>query len=721
MIIKLKHILVLLLWGLLQYSFAYNEKDSLLFFNQQIQKFEKLNQKAKLLETLIHKSEYLLRKGDIDNALIEANQALVEGLNIGSEYYLEKAYRLLSKIHLAKGLYFESTEYLRSGYQYSKAIKDSAKISWYLSTLSEVEVELGKLNDAIEININAINFFKQLNDTLNLGRIYISQGIIHTEFGNFATAKSYLENAIAFCSLYNDSLLIGKAYIALAANHLRQKRYIRIEQDLKKARLYLSKYTKEYLRSKTLEAEYKLNQNKTEQAITIISNVIEKQTKIGDKIGKINSLLLHGKSYSKQKDYNEAKTVFEACLKDAKNLSLSNISRQVFRELSIIEEKNGNISKAHQYIKRYISITDSLYNIQKISEANRFENLATIRQKEKEIQEQREVLLRNESLLNKSRFRQAMLIAFVVFLLTLFVLSYNAYRNKQKANQLLAEQNKKIESQKNLLEQRTRDINDSLNYAKRIQRAIFQTSEMPTKYFDESFLIFIPKELVSGDFYWFKKVEKQVLFAIADCTGHGAPGAFMSIIGMFGLNQIVNELKESNPSDVLQNLNELFNKSFEQKEGSEIFDGMDIAFCSFSIPTKEVRFAGANIFLHVVRKTRAKAVSNTILSQNEAYTLYQVKGERQSIGYKANNEPFTTHSIQLEKDDIIYIFTDGFTDQFGGPKGKKYRLTEFRNLLIEIAHLPMVKQKDYLIEHFSNWKGDNIQVDDVTILGIKVS
>ncbi|HBI81767.1 MAG TPA: hypothetical protein DDY04_07505 [Bacteroidales bacterium] len=195
----------------------------------------------------------------------------------------------------------------------------------------------------------------------------------------------------------------------------------------------------------------------------------------------------------------------------------------------------------------------------------------------------------------------------------------------------------------------------------------------------------------------------------------------MSIIGMFGLNQIVSELKETNPGEVLKNLNELFHKSFEQKEGSEIFDGMDIAFCNYNPITRELRYAGANIYLNIVRKSSSHSASNIILNQNEAYTLYQVKCERQSIGYMIEKVNFTTHSIQLEKDDAIYLYSDGYTDQFGGPNGKKFRLTEFRNILCSIANLPMSKQKDLLLDIYSEWKGNNIQVDDVTVMGIRIT
>jgi len=695
--------------------------DSLKYFENLTRQYERNGDKVKLVETLIAKSQYLFNKKNLDNALIEANQALIVSLDMGREQYLEKAYYLLSQIHIEKGLLYESIDYLYPGYRYSIATRDSLKIGWYLLSISKVEGELGRLNNAIENNLTAINFFKSRNDSLSLAKIYTSQGIIHTEFGNFVTAQSYLENAIAILKVVVDSTYLGITYRALANNSLRQSNNLMADKHLKKSETYLKNNPKELARTQTVGAELLINQLKPNSAIPLLQSILNTQNEINDRYGQLYPLLLLGKAHARVGNYSESKKYLLQCLKQSESLSITNISRLAYKELSQLEELQGNKTLGYQYLRKYISLTDSLFNNQIISEANRLENISALRQKEKEIQRQRENLLLSQANLNKSRLRQLFLVGFIAILIVLVVVSYLAFRNKQKANLLLAEQKEKIEKQKNMLEQRSRDITDSLNYARRIQKAILQTSEQPTDFFDDSFLIFLPKELVSGDFYWFKRFNNQMLFAVADCTGHGAPGAFMSIIGMFGLNQIVSELNETNPGEVLQNLNELFHKSFEQREGSEIFDGMDIAFCNYNPETRELRYSGANIYLNIVRKSNSQKVSNIILNQNETHTLYQVKCERQSIGYVTEKVSFSTHSVQLEKDDIIYLYTDGFTDQFGGPNGKKFRLVDFRNMLCSIASYPMAKQKDFLLEIFSEWKGDNVQVDDVTVMGIRIT
>jgi len=696
--------------------------DSLSYFNKLISDYESSNDRLKLTEVLLAKAQFLYKHKDFDNALIEANQALLVALDLGRDQHTEKAYFLLSQIHLSKNIIYEAIDYLYPGYMLSQSIRDSSKIKWYLLTISEAEEQLGRLTNAIEINLAAINFFKKNKDTINLARIFRSQGAIHNEFGNYATAQSYLEKSIAILLSSTDSLYLGKCYRDLAYNQLLQGKYLLAERHLNKSESFLAKVdTKELLRVKATRAEMLLKQNRVDESKQLLKEVEREQELTNDKFGLIHTLLLLGRVQISQGSYIEAYTYLNRCVRLAKELNMAHISRQVFRKLSLIEEQRGNISSAYRYLQRYVILTDSLFNIQKISEANRLENISAIHQKEKELQAQKETLLVNEAKLNKSRYRQIFLFGIILFLLAMIAISYNAYRNKRKANSLLSKQNLKIEKQRAMLEQRSRDITDSLNYARRIQKAILQTSEKPQQFFPESFLIFIPRELVSGDFYWFKKIDDIILFAVADCTGHGAPGAFMSIIGMFGLNQIVTEYKVTYPGEVLQNLNELFHTLFDQKEGSEIFDGMDIGFCSYNIKTKELRFAGANIYLNVVRKSSEPPVSGTILHKNSNFSLYQIKCERISLGYTTEKVMFQTHSIQLVSGDVLYLYTDGYTDQFGGAMGKKFRPTEFRSILCDIADLPLIKQKDYLLETFTLWKGENIQVDDVTVLGVRIT
>lgn len=309
----------------------------------------------------------------------------------------------------------------------------------------------------------------------------------------------------------------------------------------------------------------------------------------------------------------------------------------------------------------------------------------------------------------------------LVLSLGLMTFAYREYKLKKRANVNLSLQKSEIETQKHIVDKRNRDITDSLNYAQRIQHAILETSLGLENFFPESFIIFLPKDIVSGDFYWVKSKNDQILFAMADCTGHGVPGAFMSIIGTYGLNNLVNEFDLTNPGEILNEMNDLFKSSFDQTEGAEIFDGMDIGLCLYNPATRELNYAGANLPLHILRENSKPQPTSHIVHNNNRFTLYQVKPNKQPIGYVFEHTNYVTHGIQLMEGDILYLFTDGYADQFGGLYKKKYRYQELRKLICDIALTPLDDQRSILYDSFRFWKADNIQVDDMSFMGIKIA
>lgn len=322
---------------------------------------------------------------------------------------------------------------------------------------------------------------------------------------------------------------------------------------------------------------------------------------------------------------------------------------------------------------------------------------------------------------NLSKSNQILFYLIITFSLGLITFAYREYKLKKSANIDLSLQKNELEVQKHIVDKRNRDITDSLNYARRIQQAILKTSLRLEDYFNESFILFIPKDIVSGDFYWVKSKNNKILFSVADCTGHGVPGAFTSIIGTYGLNNLINESNLTNPGEILNGMNVLFKNSFCQSEGAEIFDGMDISLCLYDPITKELNYSGANLPLHILRKNSKPQPTSHIVHNDNNYTLYQVKPNKQPIGYIFEDTSYVTHEVKLLEGDILYIFTDGFADQFGGLYTKKFRYQELRQLICSMAEIPLQEQMKTLETTFKAWKGENIQVDDVTFMGIKIS
>lgn len=295
-------------------------------------------------------------------------------------------------------------------------------------------------------------------------------------------------------------------------------------------------------------------------------------------------------------------------------------------------------------------------------------------------------------------------------------LSTKTIRQEQEKKQLLEnqktilefevkERTREVLDQKNVIEIKNREVTESLHYAKRIQAAILPDIKKINQSLQDLFILYLPKDIVSGDFYSFAQRDEKIIVAAADCTGHGVAGAFMSMIGTALLNQIVNEKGITEPSEILTQLNDGIVTSLKQRE-SEMNEGMDIALCTINNKSKTLQYSGANRPLWIIR--------------NNEFQYY--KPNKIPIGGQQYNKTdgFMQHNITLEQGDSIYLFSDGYVDQFGGDLGKKFMTKKFRELLLSIQHLSMNEQKEYLLNTLIKWQGKHDQVDDILVIGIKI-
>jgi serine phosphatase RsbU (regulator of sigma subunit) len=274
---------------------------------------------------------------------------------------------------------------------------------------------------------------------------------------------------------------------------------------------------------------------------------------------------------------------------------------------------------------------------------------------------------------------------------------------------IIDERTAEVVHQKELVEEKNKDILDSIKYAKRIQEAIIPSAEiMRNAITPDLFVFYRPKDIVSGDFYWMRNTAEGVLFAAVDCTGHGVPGAFVSIIGNNGLNRAVNEFGLRKPGDILDKLSELTEEAFRQQGNTEVKDGMDCSLVLYRKKENILEYAGANNPLWIVRK-----------NENGQSEIIEFKADKQPIGRFDGRKPFKTHVIQLQKDDTFYLFSDGYADQFGGDGGKKFKYKQLKDILISIHSQPMLQQEKVVVNAFDQWKGDYEQLDDVCLIGVK--
>jgi serine phosphatase RsbU (regulator of sigma subunit) len=267
-------------------------------------------------------------------------------------------------------------------------------------------------------------------------------------------------------------------------------------------------------------------------------------------------------------------------------------------------------------------------------------------------------------------------------------------------------------------------MTDSISYAERIQSAILPSDSRLNELLDEHFVFFKPKDIVSGDFYWIKEVQDHLVIVGADCTGHGVPGAFMSMLGITMLNDLIGDKCFDAPGAVLEQLRIKIKDMLDQ-EGNvkDQKDGMDMAIAILDKKTRMLHFAGANNPLYVIRN---KALLNGnhldpyFSTEDDNYQLFELKGDKQPIGVHWEETKFTNHTISLQEEDTIYIFSDGFVDQFGGDNRKKFKSVNFKKLLLSIQKESMEKQGEVLRQTYDTWRGANEQIDDVSVFGIRV-
>jgi serine phosphatase RsbU (regulator of sigma subunit) len=410
-----------------------------------------------------------------------------------------------------------------------------------------------------------------------------------------------------------------------------------------------------------------------------------------------------GKKYNEAIRYLDSSTVLAKEIRDFEKL------QEIYSSVSGIYKEQNNAEKTYEYFQLSVDAKDSLIAQ---TRDKQFIEMSTKYDTEKKEAE-------NKLLKTQGEKQRAVTLGIAIGLVLVVLLAYFIFRNykvQQRANIQLEQQNTEIKEQKHIIEDKQKEILDSIAYAKKLQEAILPPLNLMNQHFDNIFLYYQPKDIVAGDFYWMESYAEAsgsmgdtVLIAAADCTGHGVPGAMVSVVCSNALNRAVNEFKITEPGKILDKARDLVLETFSKSE-RDVKDGMDISLLSIQrkrdTDTSTIRWAGANNPLYII-------------SNNE---LREIKANKFPVGaYVTEEKPnFSTHSIEVKKGDRIYLFSDGLEDQFGGPKGKKYKAKRFQLKLMESYHMPVEQQKEYLRADLLAWQGDIEQVDDILVIGVEV-
>ncbi len=479
-------------------------------------------------------------------------------------------------------------------------------------------------------------------------------------------------------------------------------------------------------------------EGKLDSAIIYFERALALEIQSDDSKGIIETKNELGLAYLDQGELNKALAYCKASLSLAEKIGLIEGIQNSCECLSSVYEKKKNTAEAYKYYKKYVLYRDSLYNQENTKaitqKAMQYEfqrvqykdSLKRAEQAQRLALEQKQKDLEKEAEIQRQRvYTVAGGVGFVLMLGLAFVL-FRGYKNKQRANEIISAQKAEVESQKDaveqqksIIEEKNQEIVDSINYAKRIQNTILPSTDEIKKWLPESFVMFEPKDIVSGDFYFCDEKDGYIFFAAVDCTGHGVPGALVSVVGYNGLNRAIHEYGLTKPSAILDKLNEIVKDTFSHTNDN-IKDGMDLTICRLDLKNNELQFAGANNPLYLVREkadeSLAKLSDRILELEDSEAVLYEIKADKQPIGSYEYSKPFNNQSIQLQSKDTIYVFSDGFADQFGGEKGKKYMYKPFKRLLLSLFNAQMKNQKKSLDYAFSEWKGALEQIDDVCVL-----
>jgi serine phosphatase RsbU (regulator of sigma subunit)/TPR repeat protein len=369
--------------------------------------------------------------------------------------------------------------------------------------------------------------------------------------------------------------------------------------------------------------------------------------------------------------------------------------------LALLYDSLRDYKSAIEYKDIYVNINDSLNAI--LFSKNLSETEAKYQNEKKEEQN----IILGERLKNKS-LQIYFALAGILLLLVFAFFIYRGSRQKNKANKALAEKNKIIEEKSIIVEEQHKDITDSIKYAQRIQRAILPPDKLWKSILPNSFVFYQPKDILSGDFYWIEETAEHIYIAAADCTGHGVPVALMSIVNYNLLNKAVLEQELTDAGKILDSVNKLLTQSLHQTfQESAVRDGMDISLCVINKITKQLNYAGAFNSIYIIRNNEIK----------------ELIPDKQPVGafIEDNIKPFTNKYFQLIENDVVYMFTDGYADQFGGENGKKFKYKNLQHLLLEIHHKPFSEQKKIVSNWINDWKGNLEQIDDMLLIGYKVS
>jgi len=625
----------------------------------------------------------------------------------------------------------------------------------------------GNNTDAIKNYQLAIEAYKLANDKIGVSRSMNNIGLVYIYESNYYDALNYLQQALNIAEESKDLRTISMCMnnIGLVMYSLKNyenalsyyKKSVKIKKELQDykgisncynniANIYADQELFDsalvnYQNSLTIVKELSDNQGtvmallnigqllydyeKYNEGLPYFTESIEISLKSNNKIGIITSYSGLALFYYKSQDYKKSVKYAEKALVIAKEINYLEELKNIYETLFLSYTEIKQYKTANEYCVLYKKLSDSLSEVNIQQNVLELEAIYQNEKKEKEIEIQNINIEKQKAEIKQHQTEKYFFITAILLLIVISVIIFKNFRDKKQANIILNQKNEEINQQneeikaqaenlrdlndeitlqKDIIEKKNQNITASIVYAERIQNAVLPSEFFINNTLPDNFVVYIPRDIVSGDFYWIKQIGNLVIIAIADCTGHGVPGAFMSILSVALLNEIVRKQEITKPNHVLDELRKHIKDAFIQDDNSDRNEGLDIALCVFDKSNNIIDFSGAHNPLVLIRNKE----------------LVEFKADKQPVGAFPKEKPFTFQSISIQKNDLIYMFSDGYASQFGGQNNEKFKISKLKELLLNVCELEINEQKQQIINTFYEWKQDKTQTDDILIFGFKV-
>lgn len=667
-------------------------------------------QKSKI-QALKHIGKAYKNRGEYENAIDFYNQMSEVSLKIGDKKGAAVATYAIAYIYKIQDQYDKAILFYNKSIKFRKAINDQKGTANALNNIGVIYDLQGNYAKAMVYFSKSLKIREEIKAKKGIASSLNNIGMVYFHQSNYEKAIEFYSRSLALKEELGDQLGLGNSLNNIGSIYSKQNIFDKAHEFYIKSLKIREKITDKKGIAQSLNniGVVLKNQGKYNKAMAYFSKGLKISEEIKDQYEKSVSLVNIGEIYEYKGHLTKALDYSRQSLAIAQDIGAPTRVKDASKILWEVNKKLGNSEAALKMYELFVATRDSINSEENQKAVIRQEykyqyekQAAADSVKNAEARKVKDAQLTAEKVKNKQQKQQNYFLFVGLAIALLFGgFIFNRFRITNKQKGIIEEQKEKVDTAYDQLETKNKEVLDSITYAKRIQSAMLPKQKSITALLPRSFVLYKPKDIVAGDFYWLEQKGNKTFFAAADCTGHGVPGAMVSVVCNNALNKSINQYKLTLPGQILDTTREIIIHEFEKSE-EEVKDGMDIALCALDGNT--LQYAGAYNPLWIVRNG----------------VVLETKADKQPIGRFGQPKAFTTHTLTLEKGDTIYIFTDGYVDQFGGKKGKKLKAKALRTILLSIQNLSMKEQKEYLDEAFENWRGNHEQIDDVCIFGIRV-